>query len=128
MAISDDLPGVEVSITQNGQALKEYLDDTLTEDERTVTRYIEATSDENSELCLKATRGTAFDGDCMGCRVEIDGQRIAEPLLEKSRTKSEDHIAIVEGIGIGGGTVKRFKFACLETGVLGDLAGSGMHG
>lgn len=117
MAISDDLPGFEVTISVNGEALKEYTDSTLQEEERTVTRYIEAVSGREFSVSLKAKKGTHFQGTCLACSLSVDGHWIQTPLLHKSDCRKADLSETVEGSRPGAGMVRRFCFSAIETGM-----------
>ena len=113
MAIIDDLPGVVIEIIVKGTALKEYEDDELDEDERTVTRYIEAVSGQEFAVRIKRLPNCEFKGDCISFTITADGQDVDFPLLSKTKGR---HTHLSEGKEEAGGYERKYRFADLETG------------
>ena len=113
MAVIDVLPGVEVSITVKGDALTEYHDDHLEDDEQTTTRYIEAVSGTIFVVQISLKKDFVFAGNCVECTIYVDGTWADGPFI----SKGESHTRISKGIDVDGGTkVKKYRFATLETG------------
>lgn len=116
MAISDDIPGMKVSIVGGGHALIEYEDTEVAEEECTTTRYIQATSDQQFEIHIKVAKGTKIKGDCLVCIVDVDGNSVEGTIIEAIDFKNRYEKCILKGCEIGGGMIRKFRFASLETG------------
>ncbi len=114
MVVTDDIPGLEVTVTVNDEALKEYHETGLDEGERMTTRYIEAVSGQQFAIKMRVDDSFLFKGNCISFHVYVDGQRAHAPFIKKiTRT----HGRISEGQNTNHGTkVKRYRFASLETG------------
>lgn len=118
MAISDQLPGLEVTVTQNGQAIHEHIYDEVVEEPRTKTRYIEAQSGQNFEICLRLAQGTNFQGDSLECRIFVDGTWVRTPLLLKRDTRFAALVEVTEGVKAQQDLLlRKFRFAGLQTGL-----------
>ena len=113
MAISDILPGVKIEIIVNGAALKEYEDDTVNDEERTVTRYVEAASGQVFEVLIEVSPAFKFEGERVRFQIHADGVCVDSPLIAKS---AFNVTRLSEGREVAGGKVKRYRFASLETG------------
>lgn len=73
MAISELMPGVDVCIKVDGQALREYEDNDTEDEDRTVMRYIEAVSGQVFELQIEVKQNFKFFGDVLSFDVHVDG-------------------------------------------------------
>ena len=113
MAINDIMPGVKVEVFVNGQALTEHTDKDLDNDERTITRYIEAISGEEFEIRVELDEEFKFKGNCLSWDVFADGQLLTEHTV---RAASKKRCGISDSINDGDGTKRAFRFASLETG------------
>lgn len=116
MAISDDLPGVEVAITVNGQDLREYIDPDLDEDDRTTTRYIEAASGQAFAIQTKVPKGFKFVANSLVFRMHIDGRWVSGPLVSKETCRFAAGHTIIEGKRVSDTQLQKFQFGSLETG------------
>lgn len=113
MAVLTGLPGVVVEILVDGAALKEYeTTDDDAEDDRTVTRYIEASSDQTFAVAIRLLPDFHFKDDCFGAEVEADGTRITKKGFHKRSTKRE---LISEGLACRNGKVQKYRFSGLKT-------------
>ncbi|KAK3706739.1 hypothetical protein LTR37_012584 [Vermiconidia calcicola] len=88
MAIIDDLPGVRVEIMVDGNVLKEYEDHDLEEDERTITRYVEAVSGQVFAVAVTLPPDCQFKGDFIVFRIHTDGKRVDAWCCHESSTRS----------------------------------------
>jgi hypothetical protein len=93
MAVLDLVPGLEVTICVDSQPLEEYPDDEYEEvpngeaeqhkATRTVTRYIESTSEKEFAVHLSAAKGYVMDCDGILWRITIDGKLMDSPIFRK---------------------------------------------
>jgi hypothetical protein len=95
MAILNSVPGLEICVCIDGEALVEYDDDEEQEvgaghvaeyqAAKTVSKYIESISDK--DFGIKATIGPkyVFDSSAVSFAIEIDGKLMITPILEKSK-------------------------------------------
>jgi hypothetical protein len=109
-------PGISAQVYVDGKPLKEYTDDTIEDEEGTVTRYIEAVSDKNFEICLEVKKGTKITRSAVSFRVEVDGMRIKKPIMSIADFKNEDGRRVVEGRIDENDQVQTMSFTTLETG------------
>ena len=118
MAISEDLPGVEVAVTVGGNDLQEYRDDTIEEEDRTTTRYVEAKSGQEFAIRMKVKKrfGYAAGADTLSFRITVDGDFIAHPLIDRATTRMQDASRKAEGFQTPEGRLRKCKFTSLETG------------
>lgn len=124
MAVSDDLPGVEVSIIQNGEPMLEREDDTIAEEEYTTTRYIEAESEQEFGVRLQVAKKSRYEGDALSCEIFIDGNRLRSPIIRANRFRDKDFVKDIVNVEAGNGLTRNFRFAGLETGQLLQKLGS----
>ncbi|KAF2766413.1 hypothetical protein EJ03DRAFT_377022 [Teratosphaeria nubilosa] len=115
MAISPGMPGVEVTVVVDGAPLKEHVDAELEEEDRTVTRYIEATSGKKFEIQIAGRTGVRFFDDCIVIDVFVDGQLADNPLVRKREYKLHGLRETVKGAAISARAMKEFSFSSLET-------------
>ncbi|KAL6707966.1 hypothetical protein ACN47E_003640 [Coniothyrium glycines] len=91
MAVLEGCAGLEVSVTVNEQALKEYEDDSEDSSTTTATRYIEAQSGQSFAIKYSFTAPFPTD-DPVVCRVSIDGNKLRRRLTRaKSLYKRNGH-------------------------------------
>jgi len=85
MAIFDGLPGIEVAICVDGEALTEYMDaDFETElGSTTVSSYIQ--SETGKEFSIKLIVKDPFElfYPTLGFQIFVDGVKVREPLLRR---------------------------------------------
>jgi hypothetical protein len=112
MAVIDILPGVKVEVTVKGGALKEYEDPDIEEEERTVTRYIEAVSGQVFEISAIVLPNFKFKGNRISFQYFVDSTRIENISIKKNE---RDRNAISEGCDPGDGQIRKYRFATLET-------------
>ena len=116
MAINDAIPGLEVTITHEDEALTEYDDNAVTEEALTTTRYIESQSGQTFAVRFEVEEGTRFRGDCLACEITIDGSSVDTPLLEKSKCRDRALVSTRKGCRTRTGKMKSFMFSGLEVG------------
>ncbi|KAK5728206.1 hypothetical protein LTR17_012111 [Elasticomyces elasticus] len=125
MVAIDHLPGLDVIVVVNGQALTEYEYDDGGEIDltRTVQRYIEVKSGDIFEIHIVAQAGFRSGGDAVAFRINVDGAGVIDaPLLENSKCRTKTFTSISRGCLQGALTVLRYKFADLETVVDGHVS------
>lgn len=113
MAIIDDLPGVKIEVTVEGVAREEHTDPDVAEDERTITRYIEAATGQEFVVNIELLPDFEFKGTCVAFEVSIDGRQVDSPTLTKSSTF---RTISSKGVELAGGMIRKYRFADLETG------------
>lgn len=116
MAIGKELPEVEVTVVVDGVALKEYHDHDLDEDDRTITRYIEAASGKNFEVHIKVDKGCNFIGDCLVFAIEVDGKMADTPIIRARRCARAAYSYGSQGLMTSNTQCRKYTFASLETG------------
>lgn len=123
MAINDVLPGVEVTIAVDGQPLREYIDANQEEDDKTVTRYIEAKAGQKFSVVMKTSRNVKFLGDILTFCISIDGQRVDKSTRGKAEVLAQAFkVNISEGLRVSPTKLLPYCFANLETGMLKAIA------
>jgi hypothetical protein len=142
MAIQDNIPGLEVTVCIDGKPLEEYDNDEEEEAKpgldpevmkyqaaRTVTKYIESVSDQEFIIQIKLAPPFKMDYACLSTSVQIDGRKVASPLIQKIDnldrfsgdcvvTEFQRRVEgkLVEAPGNAGRELlKKFKFAKIET-------------
>ncbi|KAK5162845.1 hypothetical protein LTR04_002944 [Oleoguttula sp. CCFEE 6159] len=84
MAILEDVPGIEVAITVNGNDLKEYEEDDIVNEPKTVTKYIEATSGVNFGIRYSVARRFPMKGDCITFSMYLDNEKCGSSVVTKA--------------------------------------------
>jgi len=115
MAINDAIRGLVITITHDTQALAEYKDDAVAEENRTITRYIEAKAGQTFAVKLELKKGTRFKGECLYAKIEIDGKWVNSALLSKDSCRNEGFAYIRDGCRTEDGLMRRFQFTSIET-------------
>jgi hypothetical protein len=134
MAILDLVPGIEVSVCVDGHPLKEYNDDEEVEAQpreafqhqatRTVSKYVESTTDKEFEIRYSVTRAFKMDCPTLSFRIFVDGARARSCLFEvreykelakSKRPYTERTIKGIESSLNGRVVVKPFKFSEIKT-------------
>ncbi|GIZ44174.1 hypothetical protein CKM354_000737800 [Cercospora kikuchii] len=77
MAINDVFPGIEVAVMVDGEPLQEYTETAFEPEEKTVTRYVEAKSNQTFAMRISVAEGTPMKGNCLTFYIHIDGKRAA---------------------------------------------------
>lgn len=114
MAISDNVPGVKVTVAVDGTDLTEYRDEDLEEEEGTTTRFIEAKTGQTFEVRITVDRGFHFAGDTLACYVSLDGQWVHTPLIGQDSCRFQSHCRTSSGALTGDGMLRKYQFAELE--------------
>jgi len=93
MAVLDLVPGLEVTVCVDGQLLEEYSEDGYEEvptgevaqhkATRTVTRYIESTSEKEFVVHISAAKGFTMDCDGILWNIRTDGKLMDSPIFNK---------------------------------------------
>lgn len=121
MAVIDAFPGARISIVAGDITSKEYQDhDEEEPDKHTITRYVEAKSDQEFRIECEIKHGLIkkkrTPGNCLGVHVYVDGNRVDQFIVTR---KDVAHSAfLTESIGLDkpGGLVQKYRFATLKTG------------
>ncbi|GAB7364864.1 hypothetical protein MBLNU230_g5656t1 [Neophaeotheca triangularis] len=114
MAVTDALPGVEVTVEVDGQPLKEFTDQELEEEPRTITRYVEAVSGKRFILKVEVNKHAKFHGNNYRVSVEVDGHSAQQRLINKPKKSGTPIMASIEGFLVSGTEVKEFMFSGLD--------------
>lgn len=110
MAISDDLPGVKVDITVNNIPLKEY-ENGGDEEERATTKYVESTTGQEFAISIELLPAFEFKGDCIGFRIEADGELLSKPAIARNSLRQ---YCVIKGLLIDDDQVEKFKFSDID--------------
>lgn len=115
MAVIDVLPAVQVEMTVDDVALKEYKDPDLEEkDERTTTQYVEAASGQVFEVRCMVAANFKYEGNCFHIIIYADGTRIDGWFMEKGYGAQT---VVSKGYNPGDGAIRKYRFADLDIGV-----------
>ncbi|KXT15335.1 hypothetical protein AC579_2821 [Pseudocercospora musae] len=107
MAISTDLPGVNVTITINDQALPEHILPDLDQVARTTDRLVEAQSNQVFEIQMHADPTTNFHGSQLAFKIFVDGRYIEKPLISQVPGGWTEKS---EGMHFSPGQVRKYQF------------------
>ncbi|KAK5250346.1 hypothetical protein LTR16_005983 [Cryomyces antarcticus] len=118
MAILEDVPGIEVAITVNGNDLKEYEEDDIVNEPKTVTKYIEATSGVNFGIRYSVARRFPMKGDCITFSMYLDNEKCGSSVVTKASVNTSSSQHCKYGRNEADSKLRRFMFAALETGLL----------
>lgn len=115
------LNGIKVAIVINGQELKEYDDEDVgNDDQNSVSKYIEATSDTEFEIMTSA-RWYQFTSDAVQMDIYVDGAYIQNGLmLEELAGWTRSWQCIFKGATRFDGNqweIKPFKFVEITAGM-----------
>ena len=78
------LKNIKVAITVNGQELKEYDDEDVTnDDQNSVSKYVEATSDAEFKIIASASSQYHFTSDALQMSIYLDGAYVDNCLIRK---------------------------------------------
>lgn len=114
MAISDDLPGVSITIAVNGTPLQEHNPAEVDgEHLRTVTKYVEVTSGQLFAVSIKLLPAFKFKGGCIVFEIYADGDLMSKPMFIKYNS---DRSKVAKGRPSGHDKVEKFRFADVQTG------------
>jgi len=116
MAITEELPGVDVSIVVYDEALKEYHDDTLEDEDHTNTSYIEAASGQRFRIRVTLSEDCKLLGDGLHFSFLPDGIYADGVILRRADSKYGTQVYHSEGRQSSKTTVECYRFATLETG------------
>lgn len=117
MAISKDLPGVEVTITAGGRELREHDCIELKPVDRTVDHLIAATSNQIFAIKCTAQQDTKFKGSALVFFVYVDGQEIDGGWIGKTETKTGTAGVYSLGLQNTADTLRRYRFTDVESGM-----------
>lgn len=115
MSVIDALTGVEVSITTNDIALKEYKDDEL-DDPGTKTVYIESASNQEFAVRLTVKKGTVCQGNSLAFQVSMDGILVKTPIALRGDFLHVDYVIRLQAFENAGKDLIPFRFSEIETG------------
>lgn len=114
MAINEALPGVEVDITVDDEPLHEHIEAGFKEESKTVTRYVQAKSDQKFAVRIKLAKGTRMKGHCLVFEIYVDGKLAHDPLVDWYNVRDRSHTRIVRGHYLSPSIVQPFRFESLE--------------
>ena len=110
MAVLHGCPGLEVWITVNGKALKEY-DDDEKPPLNTVVKYIEASTNSEFKVEWRHTRPSLFEEGCLR-KVWLDGNEVTQGITDRQTTFREHGECVgKKEIKNGRMQVSRFRFS-----------------
>lgn len=117
MAISDLLPGVEVTIKVEGQSLREYID----RFEKTVQGvemcYIEALSGKNFTVSVSVASDAKLEGDSISVDILTDGWKADGGVVFKPGAGRRANVWTSTGYRVDDNETRKFRFAAVETGM-----------
>lgn len=116
MAILDTLPGVEVTVTVEDEPLEEHADNDLTDDSFTVTRYVEAKSNQIFAVKILTKKG-ATRGAGLSYQVHVDGTETFRRCVTFEDVQKDDYLWNNKGRdagGAGGSDIQKYKFTALN--------------
>ncbi|KAF2210148.1 hypothetical protein CERZMDRAFT_86456 [Cercospora zeae-maydis SCOH1-5] len=114
MAINDALPGIEIVITVDGEPLEEYIESASKQEPNTITRYVEAKSDQIFAIRITVAKGTPMKGDCLVFAIYVDGKLSDGSYVGSEEVLSQSTTVIVAGRCLSSTTLQRFIFSSLE--------------
>ncbi|KAF2160292.1 hypothetical protein M409DRAFT_29147 [Zasmidium cellare ATCC 36951] len=88
MAVTEDFPGIEVTVEVDGVALKEYEDKDEAEPAKTVTRYIEAAHGKNFTVTVKMSKGFRLRNNALSFQVYADGNLASRKVFNQNDATS----------------------------------------
>ena len=91
MAVIKYVPGIEVTVTVNGNDLKEYVAPEIKDKRNAVTRYVEVTSDSDFEISCFVKHGRKMKADFLSFGVTVDGQWITGKLVSSEKIEKRDY-------------------------------------
>ncbi|PPJ59205.1 hypothetical protein CBER1_03034 [Cercospora berteroae] len=121
MAINDVFPGIEVAVMVDGEPLQEYTEAAFEPEEKTVTRYVEAKSNQNFTMRISVAEGTPMKGNCLTFYIHIDGKYAAGAIITSPSVQSQSHTRTVEGRYSSSTTLQRFFFDSLDVATDGKM-------
>lgn len=116
MAIAGALPGVSVAVVANGRVLREYEDFDIQDDDRSVTRYIEAASNWVFEVHFSVSRTTELLGDTLSFKVYVDGHLADDRIVCKEQIADRIFRYEMKSIGVEmpGAMFRNYRFSGLH--------------
>ena len=117
MAVLDTLPGVEVNIVVNKKPLKEYQDSDVEEEHRTVTRYVEAVSNQVFEIHMTIEKGFKFRGNCLTFKIYVDGNRVQYNAVDKENCARAGYNLVSDTVNLENGKLGKYNFSAIELGM-----------
>ena len=113
MVILADLPGVVVEVLVDGIPVKEHESQDQDQDEhdRTVTRYIEAASEQVFAVTVKLLPEFEFKGNCVVAKVFADGNYTDGAVFVKAEPA---RYFVSEGVDRRDGKIQKYRFAGLK--------------
>jgi len=113
MAVAETAPGLDITILVDGNPLEEHRNEEDLEEEGTITRWIEATDGKNFAIRIDTESEYGYEADCLECKIDVDGNWAACPLLSK-----DDPTQTSTGREVAGERVAKYRFSNLESGTL----------
>ncbi|KAI5359905.1 hypothetical protein Slin14017_G094660 [Septoria linicola] len=110
MAVNDALPGAEVTIEVNGQALEELTEVDADESPKTITRYLCVTSGQLFTIRYSVKKGVKCLGDRLHFQLDMDGVRIPSSSMYSSSIAQKGCVRVMEGLTLSGNRLQRFRF------------------
>lgn len=116
MAVLDALPGIEVEILVDGEPLKEYADEGLEDDPKSVKCYIEAVTGKGFQVQLKVSKGTQITRQAMNFHTYVDGNFANGKTILARKFQDRDYAISSKGRPVGLNQVQDYCFSELEMG------------
>ena len=114
MVINNDLPGVDIEIIVDGNALHGHEDKHACFEERTFTRYIECVSGQVYSIAINLLPEFKYEGNCISFEISVDGNACVDVAIQES-DRHQEHLC--EG-AVSKGKVQKFTFAQFDPGKL----------
>lgn len=118
MVTSTLLPHVEATIAIGNEALTEHEDPSLSEPERTTTRYVESATGATFSVDLKVDKDLEFFGNALLVEVSVDGKLMQSDFIgrrEVVETHDLRYTHRIKGSQSAADEVQDFLFADLRT-------------
>jgi hypothetical protein len=115
MAILGNLPGIQVTISVNGEDLHEYIDPDKKDEPRAVTKYIEAVTGAKFGFKITVPKGFEYLGDCLVMYYYIDGKFVSAIIVPAPNTESHTFVSTMDSLIASDGTSRKLKFNELGT-------------
>ncbi len=115
MAIFKGVDGIEVTILVDGKDLKEYVDENSQEEERTVSKYVEAVSGKSFAVRCRVSKKAKFKGDAISINVYADGKSVGGIYAQHARLKQAAVDHLIDSLQVTSNRYQKFVFSEIHT-------------
>ncbi len=116
MAIIKGVEGIEVTLSVDGKDLNEYVDENNRDEEKTVSRYVEAVSGKDFAVRCRISREAKFEGDSISFKVHADGKKMRGIYMHHRRLKGKAAIErLVEDVRVASNLYQKLVFSEIHT-------------